>query len=198
VKYQNIAPVNGRELVADDVIKSFQRQVALKINASNLVGLTKMEAPDRGTVKRTLDTPNANFLWSLASVPCKKVMDGTAWIAQVRTDGNFTAYLGAQGAFRPTKTELYDRYHSKSPTPRTMLKDPDLDQLIDQQVAMVKDAAGWARVIQDIHRRIIDNAGFICVGAQVVPLTGRGYVKDWVSNGGANLASEMRLVWLDK
>src|SRR5262249_23972449 len=65
VKYQNLPPVNGRELVAEDVVKSFERQVAEKANGAALVG-TKVEAPDKQTVKITLDTPNADFLWSLA------------------------------------------------------------------------------------------------------------------------------------
>src|SRR5262249_43328018 len=66
VKYQNLPPVNGRELVADDVIKSFERQVAEKANAAALAGVTRVEAPDKQTLKITLDTPNADFLWSLA------------------------------------------------------------------------------------------------------------------------------------
>src|SRR5262249_51232650 len=47
VKWQNIAPVNGRELVAQDVVYSFQRQIDLKTNAGFLGPITKLEAPDR-------------------------------------------------------------------------------------------------------------------------------------------------------
>jgi ABC-type transport system substrate-binding protein len=36
VKWQNIAPVNGRELVAEDVKYSFERILGLKVNASLL------------------------------------------------------------------------------------------------------------------------------------------------------------------
>lgn len=420
-KFQNIAPVNGRDVVADDVIKSFERQVALKINASALAGVTKMEATDKSTVKLTLDTPNADFLWSLASNVCKvlppetwaikgdlqegpligsgpwlfkgewqkgqqftvarnpdffekglpyvdsfsifhlqdtatmvnalrsgnleaigvgithldlepvkkdapdlkiydyspgttiefgfkcdtapfddkrvrqainkglnrkeiydaiyqgkmvmftgmytsepantlpaaeleklyaydpdgakkllqdagktnieadllvpnylsgqvvqmselvqaqmqkigvkfnvKVMDGTAWIAQVRNSGQFIAFLGAQGGSRPTTAELYDRYYSKSPTLRTNLKDTDLDAMIDKQAAMVKDPTGRAKLLQDIQRRAIDNAGYVNVGAQVTPQAGRGYVKDYNPNGSVNMANDVRVIWIDK
>src|SRR2546428_106518 len=55
VKFHNIAPVNGRELVADDVVFSFQRIRDLKSFASQLAGVSKFEAPDKSTVKLTLD-----------------------------------------------------------------------------------------------------------------------------------------------
>jgi ABC-type transport system substrate-binding protein len=65
VKFHNIAPVNGRELVADDVVFSFQRIRDLKSFASQLAGVTKFEAPDPSTVKLTLDKPNADLLINL-------------------------------------------------------------------------------------------------------------------------------------
>src|SRR5207245_10903067 len=71
VKHQNIAPVNGREVDAEDVVVSFNRQLALKVNSTFLAGITQVEAPDTGTVKITLAKPNADFLWSLASFFCK-------------------------------------------------------------------------------------------------------------------------------
>lgn len=73
VKYQNIAPVNGRDLVAQDVVKSFERQIAFKVNAGLLQGLDKMEAVDKSTVRLQLSAPNADFLWGIASNNCKIV-----------------------------------------------------------------------------------------------------------------------------
>src|SRR5262245_23239814 len=71
VKFHNIAPVNGRELVADDVVGSFQRQIDLKVNAAALAGVVRLDAPDKTTLKLTLDKPNADILWSLANAICK-------------------------------------------------------------------------------------------------------------------------------
>jgi peptide/nickel transport system substrate-binding protein len=72
-KWQNIPPVNGREVVADDVVYSFNRQVALKVNAGLLAGVDRFEAPDKSTVRITLKRPDADFLVSLASGPCRIV-----------------------------------------------------------------------------------------------------------------------------
>jgi ABC-type transport system substrate-binding protein len=66
VKWHNIAPVNGRELTADDVIYSFQRIRDLKVLAGPLAGIARMEAPDKSTFKLTLDKPNADMLDNLS------------------------------------------------------------------------------------------------------------------------------------
>jgi peptide/nickel transport system substrate-binding protein len=64
-KWHNIAPVNGRDLTADDIIYSFNRIRELKAYASLLTGITKMEAVDKATLKLTLDKPNVDFLNNL-------------------------------------------------------------------------------------------------------------------------------------
>jgi ABC-type transport system substrate-binding protein len=65
-KWQNIAPVNGREVVAEDIIYSYDRILEKKTYASFLAGISKMEAPDKSTFKITLDKPNADILNNLA------------------------------------------------------------------------------------------------------------------------------------
>jgi peptide/nickel transport system substrate-binding protein len=65
VKWHNIAPVNGRVLMAEDVVYSFQRVRDLKAFASRLSGISKFEAPDKSTVRLALDKPNADLLSSL-------------------------------------------------------------------------------------------------------------------------------------
>jgi ABC-type transport system substrate-binding protein len=67
VKFQNIAPVNGRELVAADVVYSYTRQKDLRINAAFLAAIEKVEAPDARTVKLTLGKPDADFLINLSN-----------------------------------------------------------------------------------------------------------------------------------
>jgi peptide/nickel transport system substrate-binding protein len=66
VRFNNKRPVNGRELVAEDIIFSFQRQIDLKVNAAPLVNVSKMTAPDHYTLRVSLDRPNADFLVNLA------------------------------------------------------------------------------------------------------------------------------------
>src|SRR5262249_15553281 len=66
VKWHNIAPVNGRELIAEDIIYSYERVRELKSQAGFLAGITKMEAVDKLTLKLTLDKPNPDVLDNLA------------------------------------------------------------------------------------------------------------------------------------
>jgi peptide/nickel transport system substrate-binding protein len=66
VKFHNVAPANGRELTAQDIIWSFQRQIGEKLNASYLGGLQKFEAVDNSTLKVTTPKPDADFLATFA------------------------------------------------------------------------------------------------------------------------------------
>jgi peptide/nickel transport system substrate-binding protein len=66
-KYQNIAPVNGRAVTAEDVKFSFDRQIALRANSARLPKLDKVEVVDPYTVKLTAPTPDADFLVTLAN-----------------------------------------------------------------------------------------------------------------------------------
>jgi peptide/nickel transport system substrate-binding protein len=67
VKFQNIKPVNGRELTSADILYSYQRIIDLKALAAYLNGVQKMEAPDPYTFKITLSEPNADFLVNLSA-----------------------------------------------------------------------------------------------------------------------------------
>lgn len=66
VKWHNIPPVNGRELKAQDVIFSFNRQIALRINAAVLEPVARITATDDSTLRFELTRPEADFLLMLA------------------------------------------------------------------------------------------------------------------------------------
>jgi peptide/nickel transport system substrate-binding protein len=65
-KFQNIAPVNDRPVVAEDVKYSFERQIASKLNAGRLPAIAKIEVVDPATVKIVAPKPDADFLESIA------------------------------------------------------------------------------------------------------------------------------------
>jgi peptide/nickel transport system substrate-binding protein len=69
VQWQNKPPVNGRELVADDVVYSVNRFMTTKGNANAFMlrALDKVEPVDKYTVKFTLKEPHAWFLDLLAT-----------------------------------------------------------------------------------------------------------------------------------
>jgi peptide/nickel transport system substrate-binding protein len=82
MKWHNVAPVNGRALVADDIIFSYDRQRTKDptfVNASILSNVVKLEAPDKQTLKITIDKPSADFLLNLSStysvIIAKEVVD---------------------------------------------------------------------------------------------------------------------------
>ena len=69
VRWHNKAPLNGRELTAEDVRYSYDRFLTIKGNPNkSILGMVdKVEAPDKYTVKFTLSEPNAWFIDRLAS-----------------------------------------------------------------------------------------------------------------------------------
>jgi peptide/nickel transport system substrate-binding protein len=69
VRWHNKPPVNGRELIADDVVYTVDRFLNVKGNANAymLKSLAKVEAVDKYTVRFTLKEPFAWFLDALAN-----------------------------------------------------------------------------------------------------------------------------------
>ncbi len=72
-KWQNISPVNGRAVKASDVAFSYQRQVEGKASAAVISAIDKVEAVDDATLRITLKTPDADFLFAVADTRSKIV-----------------------------------------------------------------------------------------------------------------------------
>jgi len=62
IKFQNIAPVNGRELTAEDVVASWKRLTDPKGPNKDAATGINLEAVDAYTLKFTLPKPSATFL----------------------------------------------------------------------------------------------------------------------------------------
>lgn len=72
-KYHNIAPVNGRKVVAADIVYSVKRQIEQKVNAAYYQGMKDIVAVDESTVRITLDGPAVDFLAGLTD-PRNKIV----------------------------------------------------------------------------------------------------------------------------
>lgn len=66
IKWQNVAPLNGREFVAADAAFAYQRYQASGPHQSYWTEVSKIEAPDKGTLKITLKKALADFIVPLA------------------------------------------------------------------------------------------------------------------------------------
>lgn len=72
--WQNIEPVNGRTVIAQDIVSSYLRQATAGWpNAALLSSISSMEAEDEKTLRIELDTPDSDFLLSLANGNSKVV-----------------------------------------------------------------------------------------------------------------------------
>lgn len=66
VKWQNVAPLNGRAFAAEDVRKAYQRYATTGVWQSNFLNVAKMDVPDAQTLTITLKQPSADFIVPLA------------------------------------------------------------------------------------------------------------------------------------
>ena len=81
----------------------------------------------------------------------------TATFLTAQQNGTFFVSVGAYALGGPS-AYLSSRVYTGSPLNYPKFSDPELDKMIDQQATMAKDEAGRKKVLQDIQRRIIDNA----------------------------------------
>ncbi len=111
VKFQNVAPVNGRALSTDDVKFSFDR--LRNSGNKNLVDfIDKVDYPDASTVVFTLKAPSAVFLDTLADT-------NALFIMPTESDGKFDPQKTAIGS----GPWIFDRYQPSVTTVRK--KNPD-------------------------------------------------------------------------
>ncbi|MCX6022893.1 MAG: ABC transporter substrate-binding protein, partial [Chloroflexi bacterium] len=107
VKFQNIPPVNGRELTSEDIKWNFDEYVN-GIQRSTFENVSKVETPDKYTAKVTLKEANVDFIASLAAMAYmrpKELKDA---------DGGFRQKAIGTGAFildkwTPKQGENYSR-----------------------------------------------------------------------------------------
>jgi peptide/nickel transport system substrate-binding protein len=67
VKWQNIAPLNGRPFVAQDAKLAFERYKTTGVQKSYWTSVKQIDAPDAGTLKITLTKPLVDFIVPLGS-----------------------------------------------------------------------------------------------------------------------------------
>jgi peptide/nickel transport system substrate-binding protein len=101
VKFQDIEPVNGRELTTEDVMFSWEKLTGPKSTLAGAVkNISGVEAVDDHTLRFTHDAPNADFLEQLA--------DGFLfWVVPTESEGGFDPTVKAIGT-GPWIMEKYD------------------------------------------------------------------------------------------
>ena len=82
IEWHNVAPLDGRAFVADDVKRAYERYSTTGVWQSNFEAVDRIEALDEGTLKVTLTRPSPDFIVPLAEqnnavFPMELVDDGS-------------------------------------------------------------------------------------------------------------------------
>ncbi len=96
VKFQNLPPVNGRELTAQDIKYSYELYKSGGAQSGAFATVQKIEAPDKYTVKVSLDGPDPDFLAGVACEIYSLILPRE--IAD--RDGDFKKTIGGTGPFQ--------------------------------------------------------------------------------------------------
>jgi ABC-type transport system substrate-binding protein len=110
IKWQNVAPVNGRALNIDDMKFSWGKATAKEnTNSTQLAFVDKLEYPDASTMKFTLKAPNAAFLDVLAD-------SNLLWIVPTEAGSTLDLAKTSVGTgpwilkeYKPSESFFYDR-----------------------------------------------------------------------------------------
>jgi ABC-type transport system substrate-binding protein len=86
-----------------------------------------------------------------------KSVDTTAFVAAQQA-GNFQMMAGVASIGAPNSW-LYARYYTGGPQNWVKFASAELDRLIDQQAVLVRDPEGRKKILQDVQRKIIADAG---------------------------------------
>lgn len=175
VKWHNVPPANGREFTAEDIKWHIERQAGNKSKTGEPIDfrfnsfyktVTKIEIPDKNTIKLTLATPNGTFLDALAAyfrtVPNREASE--QFEAEHRTL-NEAAIIGT-GPFIPTEFRAGKDVKFKR-NPDYFIKDqPNLDGQVwtilfeDPNAARAaftqKQLDAWASADASVTKSIID------------------------------------------
>jgi peptide/nickel transport system substrate-binding protein len=112
LKFQNRAPVSGRALVADDVVKSqlyVRDQAAAQDRSFQTGSMQSVEAPDAQTVVFKLKAPNA-YVFSATQLTYPQ---STAIIPKELLDNLDKAWSIGSGPYELTESEINSRYAFK-------------------------------------------------------------------------------------
>jgi len=145
VKYQNVAPANGREMVADDVKYSIERQMTNNPGKFQhayffLNRVTNIETPDKYTIKFTMAKPYAPFVSYIASPWTQVILREL-----VEKEGDLTTKAVGTGPF------IFDEWQKD--VQHRLHKNPDYWE---------KDAAGGALpYVDNLVIRISEDANAV-------------------------------------
>ncbi|MBI1278077.1 MAG: 4-phytase [Anaerolineaceae bacterium] len=94
---------DGSDFSSADVVFTFQRLVAVKSPATNLLGEYEVSAPDAKTVVFTLKAPNADFLYGIGNQLSLIIKDGTEKPNELATGDKPYANFNGTGPFMLTE-----------------------------------------------------------------------------------------------
>jgi peptide/nickel transport system substrate-binding protein len=87
-----------------------------------------------------------------------KATDHTTFTTAVQGRGEYEAYLGTALSTPSADVGLFTRWHSKGGRNTMKISDPQLDQMIEKQTTLGRNPEQRKALLQDIQRRILDQA----------------------------------------
>ena len=186
IKYQNLPPVNGRELVANDVIQSFNRQISEKFNAELLADVASMKATDDYTLNFELKSPNADFLLALTDARAPIIPHET-W--ELKGDLRAGPIVGSGAWMFDTFTQNQNTALKKNPTYfRTGFPYADaltFPRIPDPNTAQSAIRTGQTHLITQVNKQIADtlkssNSSLVFVESRLDSQLGGN--KIWIHN----------------
>jgi peptide/nickel transport system substrate-binding protein len=183
VKWHNKPPVNGRELVAEDVQFTFERFLTEKGNPERqlLESVDRVEVVDRYTVKFHLKEP---FVWLrdiLASAICM-------WIIALEVVQQYGDLKKVETAIG-TGPFILERYE---PNVKTVFKrNPEYFR------PGLPYPEARKQLIFEIQRYAAEQQYYIYLSSQVITSSRQPYMKNYAHNLTADFGSRVAALWLD-
>src|SRR5262249_5697180 len=126
-----------------------------------------------------------------------KQVDPATFIAALQS-GNFQAASGTYAGAAPNGW-LSVQYKTGGGQNYCKYSDPEMDRMIDQQAPLAKDPEGRKKILQDIQRKILNDAVYIQVVLYDAPTVLVAELRDFYPNTLPNYHNVLwASMWFDK
>jgi ABC-type transport system substrate-binding protein len=189
VKWHNKPPVNGRELVADDVKSSFDRFMTEK-GSPNRFLLDSVDRIDEAVLVQ-------RYLKDVGIDAELKIQEHGAYTATTM-QGKFEGLVDSpSGVTWEPDGRLYRAYAPDSPRNIGRVNDATLTAMLKEQ-RRTKDLDARKRLIHDNQRYVADQQYSVYLNSNTITTSWQPYVKNFAPNHSFDYGNRAAALWLDR